>query len=501
MKKISILIALLSCSLLGFSQSVTILPTSTLGGGGSSNWITLSQTTATTDNVGVGLNPSEVSNPLHVRSTNGIRNGIMMERRGNNIPFIQLLKYGGTVALPAEVTMGILGQLDFMGSTSGSGYAAGASIIGRAMGTFSQFNKPTQLEFQTTPANLNTPPITRMVIDPNGRVGINSGTGTPVGTFDIGAVGGSSNANPLLNLVQNGNTTFPGTTHVRFALTSTGNWAVNQEVVPAISQEGATVNFRYYDNASPSVSTLLFGYTNNTFSVTGAMNATGSSSIGTNFAVGGTSSLTGKVTVGSSTATTAGVEIRSSTSNLANPDIYFKGTTNVLRYGNNVNGASITQATVSNNTLNNASIIWNHNTDTNAGVFSVTEMMKLEGDGDLTVSGFTKLGGSAADVPAIKTKILTGNIAAASSQTTSVAHGLTWNKIVDIKVLVSGLSNITVAENFVDFRTSGGITGYQFSTFTDPTNINITRSSSNSANITPVSGLVPTYRILITYIP
>jgi hypothetical protein len=101
----------------------------------------------------------------------------------------------------------------------------------------------------------------------------------------------------------------------------------------------------------------------------------------------------------------------------------------------------------------------------------------------------------------MKTVLLTGNLAAASSQTTTVVHGLSWNKIVDVKVLVTGLSNITVRENFVDLRTTGGITGYQFSTLTDPTSILITRSSTNSVNITPALGLVPTYRILISYVP
>ncbi len=294
MKKILITFSIIIASLSGFSQSVTILPTSTFGGAGSSsNWTSSGTVTATTDRVGVGLSLTDgIFHPLHVSNSSNTANGIMMEKRGNNIPYIQLLKYGGTVASPTAVTSGILGQIDFMGSTSSNGYAPAASILGRATGNYSQFDKPSQLEFLTTPANLNTQPITRMVIDPDGRIGINSGTGTPVGTFDIRSVSANSSTNPLLNLVQNGNTTFPGTTHVRFALVSTGNWAVNQEVVPAISQAGATVNFRYYDNASPSISTLLFGYTNNTFSVTGAMNATGSSSIGTNFAVGGTSSLT-----------------------------------------------------------------------------------------------------------------------------------------------------------------------------------------------------------------
>ncbi len=509
MKKIFIFFVLLSASLSGFSQSVTILPTSTLGGGGSSNWITSGTTTATTGDVGVGLDPSEVINPLHVRSTNGISNGIMMEKRGNNASFIQLLKYGGTVASPAAVTTGILGQLDFMGSISGSGYAGSASIRARATETYSQFNFPSQLEFQTTPANQNAP-LTRMVIDPNGRLGLNSGTTTPKGTVEVNYVGIGTATDPILNLIGGGNTTFPQTTHVRFGLSNTGNWAVNQEVIPGLTAAGATVNFRYYDNSNPSVASLLFGYTNNTFSVTGAMNATGSSSIGTNFAVGGTSGLTGKVTVGSSTATTAGVEIRSQTSTDANPDIYFKGTNNVLRFGNNVDGTSLVQTSLSNNTPNSASIAWKHISNANPAVS--TPMMSLQGDGDLTVNGFTQLGADATTTtagvtrssPAMKTILLTGNIAAgATVYTTSVPHGLNAAKIVEVKVLVSGLSNFIVSDDFVDNRTTaqGAISGYQFATFTDATNVYILRHQTNGSNINNAGGLVSTYRILITYIP
>jgi hypothetical protein len=506
MKKIFISLSIIIGSLSGFSQSVTILPTSILGGAGSSsNWTSSGTVTATTDLVGVGLSLNDgVFHPLHVRSSNNIPNGIMMEKRGNNIPYIQLLKYGGTVASPTAVTSGILGQIDFMGSWSGSGYTPGASILGRATGTFSQFDKPSQLEFLTTPGNLNTPPLTRMIIDQNGRLGLNSGTSTPVGTVDIRGVNSSSPTDPLLNLVQNGNTTSPGTTHVRFALVSTGNWAVNQEVVPAITQAGATVNFRYYDNSSPSVATHLFGYSNNTFSVTGAMNATGSSSIGTNFAVGGTSSLAGKVTIGSSSATTAGVEIRSSTSTDANPDIYLKGTNNVLRFGNNVDGTSIIQTTNSNNTPNSATLAWKH--ITNAATPVATDMMSIQGDGDLTVHGFTKLGNyttsnvaaTASTVavtrsqPLIKQLYLTGttNSGTTGFVSTDIPHGLDATKIISCEVLVNALNNfLTPPQNTF-------LTGYSYSVYTSGSNVNITFAGSTGN--TALGG--KTFKILITYI-
>ncbi|MDZ7933896.1 MAG: hypothetical protein U5M51_02780 [Emticicia sp.] len=53
----------------------------------------------------------------------------------------------------------------------------------------------------------------------------------------------------------------------------------------------------------------------------------------------------------------------------------------------------------------------------------------------------------------------------------------------------------------MDTRTTGAITGYQFSTFTDQTNIYIMRHPTNGANIGNGGGLVSTYKILVTYIP
>lgn len=186
----------------------------------------------------------------------------------------------------------------------------------------------------------------------------------------------------------------------------------------------------------------------------------------------------------------------------------------VLRFGLTSSSASVFQQSNTGVNLASSSISWGYQSHLNAAI--TTSLFGYNGSnntfsviGNLDAGGFTKLGNEAPNVllgvtrstPAIQTRLLTGNIAATNTQTTIIAHGLTWNKIIDVKVLVSGLGNITVAENYVDLSTTGPRTGYQFSTFTDPTNIYITRSSSNSANITPAAGLVPTYRILITYIP
>jgi predicted RNA-binding protein len=68
---------------------------------------------------------------------------------------------------------------------------------------------------------------------------------------------------------------------------------------------------------------------------------------------------------------------------------------------------------------------------------------------------------------------------------------------------VSGLNNFIVGEDFVDNRTAaqGAINGYQFTTFTDATNVYILRHQTNGGNISNAGGLVSTYRILVTYIP
>lgn len=335
------------------------------------------------------------------------------------------------------------------------------------------------------------------------RIEANGGYPNGIEVLRLSTQGSSSLANPLFNSL--------GANSVFFRYGTPGSAsAIFQESTTGLSFGTSSINWRYADNANPQGITNMFGYGSNTFSITGALNATGNASIGGNLSATGTSALTGKVTVGSSTATTAGVEIRSQTSTDANPDVYFKGTNNVLRFGNNVDGTSIIQTTTSNNTPNSATLAWKH--ITNAATPVATPMMTLQGDGDLTVNGFTQLGADATTTtagvtrssPAMKTILLTGNIVAgATVYTTSVPHGLTASKIVEVKVLVSGLNNFIVGEDFVDNRTvaQGAISGYQFTTFTDATNVYILRHQTNGNNINNANGLVSTFRILITYIP
>ncbi|GAB2610710.1 hypothetical protein GCM10027035_03740 [Emticicia sediminis] len=511
MRKIILFALTIIASLSGFSQSVTILPTSTLGGAGSSQWTTAGNNihygVGNTNNVGIGIaNPVF---PLVVRSNGGDSNQpvFLIERANNLTPNQGFVKFGGTVGSPTPLSTGEMGLIIFGGSTSNDfdNWGIGSSIRAVAKGTFSNTSTPGQLEFATTPTGSNSTLLTRMTINEEGKIGINNNT--PIAQLDLRYDGSSFHSvhNPMLNI--KGPTSNP--VYVRYSNSLTTNFSILQEASPGIGLNSTNIRWRWYDNASPSQGTTMFEWVNSSFNVTGALNATGNASIGGNISATGTSALTGKVTVGSSTATTAGIEIRSQTSTDANPDVYFKGTNNVLRFGNNVDGTSLVQTSLSNNTPNSASIAWKHISNANPAV--VTPMMSLQGDGDLTVNGFTQLGADATTItagvtrssPAMKTILLTGNIAAgATVYTTSVPHGLNAAKIVEVKVLVSGLNNFIVSENYVDNRTTaqGAISGYQFATFTDATNVYILRHQTNGSNINNANGLISTYRILITYI-
>lgn len=502
MKKIFITLSIITTSLSVFSQSVTILPTSTLGGTGSSQWTTVGTNISYGDgfNNNVGIGTSNPLYPLVVRQNNGVSNqpAFLIERTNSRTPNQGFVKFGGTTANPQPVTPGELGIITFSGSTSAgfSDWGLGASIRAVARGIYSNMNMPGQLEFSTTPASNPSGPQIRMTINEEGKIGINNNT--PISQLDLRYDGLSTYGvhNPMLNIKGPDNMVV----HTRYSNSATTNFSVLQEVTPNTALNNSSIRWRWYDNAVPSVGTTMFQWANNSFDITGALSTTGNASIGGTNTTLGTSSLRGKVTIGSTIAASAGLEIQSNSTLVASPDIYLKSNNNIIRYGNVTGNAGMMQSVINSATPGSASMSWVHLD--NATTPTQTTMMTLDGEGDLTTAGFTKLGGFGTDVPAIKTKLLTGNIALnTSGTTTAVAHGLTSSKIIEVKVLVSGLNNVVVSENFVDNRTTGAITGYQFSTFTDPTNIYITRHSTNGANIGNGGGLVSTYRIFITYIP
>lgn len=192
-----------------------------------------------------------------------------------------------------------------------------------------------------------------------------------------------------------------------------------------------------------------------------------------------------------------------------------------LRYGRSSSSAAIFQESTTGFSSSSSSINWRF-VEEPVGVNAPATVNWFGFSGNsmtFTVNGFSKLGDEATTTtsgvtrssPAMKTILLTGaltpraNPETAASLTTTVPHGLDYNKIVDIKVLVTGVGiagGFMVAEGFTDNRPSGALTGYQFSTITNGSSVLIIRNSGNSNNIAPLAGSVTaTYKIFITYIP
>jgi hypothetical protein len=147
----------------------------------------------------------------------------------------------------------------------------------------------------------------------------------------------------------------------------------------------------------------------------------------------------------------------------------------------------------------------------------------------VTIGGFTKLGNEATtttsgvtrSTPAIKTILLTGSInvalatETATSLTTSVPHGLNWDKIIDVSIILrplilsgSGNYELMLPPNYSDNRPSpGGTNGFEFTYIIGSSSIDIIRNNGNSGKLarTAISGTnIPAYgapyRIQVTYI-
>jgi hypothetical protein len=120
---------------------------------------------------------------------------------------------------------------------------------------------------------------------------------------------------------------------------------------------------------------------------------------------------------------------------------------------------------------------------TDAGV--VTERMTLDDSGNLEVSGFMELGAGA---PQIKMKKLTGTTPTSGSMS-SVAHGLSMNKILSAYVLVNSGTGLYEPEH------TGNTSGYTYSIWVGPTFIYIylpVGTASSNIQSKPFS-------VLITY--
>ena len=164
-------------------------------------------------------------------------------------------------------------------------------------------------------------------------------------------------------------------------------------------------------------------------------------------------------------------------------------------------GGKLYETVITGSTNTAASVAWKHtNTDFN-GTLTTTPMMTLTGAGNMTVNGFTKLGGTGADVPSIKQKYLTGSTnSSASVFTTLIAHGLDVAKIISMDVLVVGFNNVSPPTNTwyaPGYRGSNNIStlANEYWAYFDATNITIERSSTQGQNLVNKN-----YRIVITYI-
>lgn len=248
----------------------------------SNPWTSVGTTTSTTDNVGIGLLNSEVLSNFHVRSTT-TNSGFILERRGD-IPRFQLLRYGGTPTSPAAVTAGVLGQVDFLGSTSGAptAFARGANIRARAMENFTSTNNGSQIEFQTAALGGSTQ-VTRMSISPAGNIGINTETTTAI--IDVREVGNNATTavNPHLKIKSN-TTNVIGEGNISSIFTRYEGSMTTQAVVHRVDAgPGATtgnLNWEHYTSAG--VVTQLMAFRGGTFTVNGNVHNNGFTRLGGN---------------------------------------------------------------------------------------------------------------------------------------------------------------------------------------------------------------------------
>jgi hypothetical protein len=327
------------------------------------------------------------------------------------------------------------------------------------------------------------------------------------------ATGVNSYANPTFHVPNTSATLF------RYG-TPLGTNSITQESSTTSTQAGSSIEWKYYTDGSTTPLNTLFGYSNNNFGITGSLSTTGIATFNSNATIMGAGAVRGKLFIGTTTTPSAGLEIQSNSTLVASPDIYLKSPNNIIRYGNVSGNAGMMQSVINSATPGSASMSWVHLD--NATPPSQTVMMSIDGEGDLNVNGFTKMGGTGADVPAIKTKILTGTISAAlateteASLTTNVAHGLDWSKVISVSIHL--LANYTRATNptsvsllvppaYADPRPGGSPssirTGYDYYYNLNATNIEIIRASGSDKLARIAFGGQPaytaTYRIFITY--
>ncbi len=167
---------------------------------------------------------------------------------------------------------------------------------------------------------------------------------------------------------------------------------------------------------------------------------------------------------------------------------------NILRFsGASPAQGSISQVMTINDNPNSATLAWNHVTN-GAGGDASTPIASLTGDGDLTINGFSKFGGSGAEVPALKTKIITGTLANTTGSNgvivNTFAHGLSdATKIVGVVAIVGSSTY---------YYAGDGSTGYTFQTRFNSTNVSVNVAVAIGDPSPPIIG--SPCKILIYYV-
>jgi len=105
----------------------------------------------------------------------------------------------------------------------------------------------------------------------------------------------------------------------------------------------------------------------------------------------------------------------------------------------------------------------------------------------LEVNGYTILGTSGS-APKIKMIKLTGTSASTQGGTTSIAHGLTSSKILQVSIFIDYATNSSIPASYK------GSSGYEFNYYFDALNIYVWNQAANSGSI-----LSKPFRILIVY--
>jgi hypothetical protein len=142
--------------------------------------------------------------------------------------------------------------------------------------------------------------------------------------------------------------------------------------------------------------------------------------------------LNGSVIIGDAASTLPG-KLVINRSNATGHHLFMpltSGTVSVLKFSNSA--ASIYNNFNYNATAAATSFQWRHQ----AGTATPTPMMAIMGNGNLALEGFSKFGGTATDVPAIRAKVITGTTSS-TSFTNTIAHGITdVNKIIGLNVVL-----------------------------------------------------------------